>query len=265
MSSRRKDKHYKDSKRGWSALAEIKNILNENMIKKRSTRAMVVEGSTDVELFSKLLSKYKKRVRIIPPFRTHKFKQNNKGGVIKIINICNSENWVLKSPGNNGIFGIIDADFMNINPGTKPNIDNLIITEFHDTDIEIFTSSYILKKFLIDAYPKKHFSKSQLLKLRRICLNLSSLYGKYLLLLERNGIYSNVRKELNFKIKQFLEFDDNHNPILKIDLIEENILNNNWNVNLDDLNNLNNINLKQLANGHDFFYIFWKFKISIKI
>ncbi|KKN57206.1 hypothetical protein LCGC14_0564520 [marine sediment metagenome] len=249
MSSQRQD-------RGMSGLAEIKNILNNNIIKNHSTRTMIVEGSTDIKLFSKLISKYRNQVRIINPFRTHNLKQNNKGEVIKIIKICNQEDWVKNHQGNRGIFGIVDADFMNLNRGI--NIKNLLLTKFHDIDIEIFTSSYILEKYLNDAYPKKNFSKSQLLKIRRICLKLASMFGKYLLLLEMNHIYSNTRNQKNFKIKNFLERDNINELVLKTDLIEENILNNNWDVNLNDLNEINNINLKQLANSHDYFVIFWR-------
>jgi len=260
MSTKERERIYKrNSKKECTGLAAIKNILNNNLIKKISTRVMVVEGSTDVELFSRLLSKYKKRVRIIPPFSSHNFKKNNKGEVIGIITKCNQEDWAKRHTGNKGIFGIIDADFMNLEPETRPTIKNLLITKFHDIDIEIFTSNYILEKFLNDAYPNKHISKIEIRRIKKTCLKLASLFGKYVFLLHKKEIYSDERKSHHFSFKNFIELNNNQKLVLRTDFIEKEIQKNGWFINLSDLNNLNVVNyVKQLANSHDFFKLLWK-------
>ena len=260
MSTNERGRNYKrNSKKEYTGLVAIKNILNNNLIKKLSTRVMVVEGSTDVELFCRLLSRFKKRVRIIPPFSSHNLKKNNKGEVIGIIKKCNQEDWAKRHTGNKGIFGIIDADFMNLEPETRPTIENLLITKFHDIDIEIFTSKYILEKFLNDAYPNKHISKLEIRRIKKTCLELASLFGKYVFLLHKKKIYSDERKSYHFSLKNFVELNNNQELVLRTDLIEREIQENGWSVDLNDLNSLNIIDYdKQLANSHDFFKLLWK-------
>ncbi len=260
MSTKRRERNYKKiSKKGNSGLAAIKNILNNNLIKKLSTRVMVVEGFTDVELFRRLLSKYKRRVRIIPPFDSHNLKKNNKAKVIDIITKCNQEDWAKRHTGNKGIFGIIDADFMNLEPETRPTIKNLLLTKFHDIDIEIFTSNYILEKFLNDAYPNKPISKFQIRRIRKTCLKLASLFGKYVFLLHKKKIYSDERKNHHFFLKKFIELNNNQKLVLRTDFIERDIQRNRWPIDLSDLDSLNVVNYdKQLANSHDFFKLLWK-------
>lgn len=263
--------------RHQSAYAEI--ILLRKKPKNHKLKIFVVEGITDKVLFENLLRKYREKYKIIPAYREHYIKipcsgtisnrqtpiilsqnrdkmlihRNNKGEVIRTIKNCikNSYNYV---------YGVVDADFMHIS-GKIKKVDNLLYTTFHDIDIEIFIALGVLENFLQDGFPDKQL---QVNLIRNLCLKIATEFGKYKYILERRKIHSKVRHEKNFLLQYFLTIKDSKIS-LNCQMIEEHIQDN-WNIYISDIKNeivslnLNKKDPKMIANGHDFFTVFWIMK-----
>ncbi len=260
-----------------SAYAEI--IQLKKRPKNRKLKIIIVEGISDKFLFEHLLEKYRGKFKIIPAYQEHflqipctgpnsarstpiissknKYKKsvrrNNKGEVIKTIQICNTNRI-------NYVYGIIDADFMHLS-GKKRRINNLLYTTYHDIDIEIFTTSEILASFLKDAFPDRQLQVNQI---KNLCLDIAADYGKYLYILERKKIHSNNRNKVNFSLQYFLTAKDSK---INLDLKTiKKLIQDNWNIHSSDfMNEITRLNLnkkkpKILANGHDFFTVLWKIK-----
>jgi hypothetical protein len=84
---------------------------------------MIVEGETDRRVYN----------RFVNNSQCILIAANCKDNAIDAINILNKDNF-------NGVMGIIDADFWNLDK-TKPHTSNLVITDTHDLETMILSSN----------------------------------------------------------------------------------------------------------------------------
>lgn len=135
-----------------------------------------------------------------------------------------------------GIIGIIDADFRRIEKNI-PSINNLFLTDYHDTEMMLIESSaweQVIKHFADIAKPKtggdsklRAFEKKQEQSLKELILNLAKEIAYYRLLVEREKypLKFRILKKSRYNYLDYHKFIDVKTLQLNIKKLEQTIEN----------------------------------------
>lgn len=228
----------------------VKVLLNEIRMASEN-EFLIVEGYSD----SKLLDPFfEENVRTLNP----RMGSNNKHVVIKTIQEIHSRKTKKIAYGGKFVAGIIDADFNRILGNIRNDLQNLFYTDTHDIDSMIFITNGFRKVIDLLYWDPEIIN---LEKIREKCVEISSEFGFYLLSFYENRLH-NLKKAFK-PIEQF--FDENlifnhKKAIEKLKSLYENGI-----ISRSDIINIKrslwhrkklNLDLYQLANGHDLIRVF---------
>lgn len=225
-------------------------IMNEIRMAS-SEKFIIVEGNSDSKLLNPFLED---NVRILNP-RTG---SNNKGVVIGTIQKVHSRKTKNFFYRGKEVAGIIDADFNRIYGNIRHDLPNLFYTDTHDIDSMIFSADAFRKIITFLYWDPENVN---VMKIREKCVEISSEFGLYLLSFHENGLYN--FKETFKPIEQFFDqnLTFNHKKAvkkLKFLCKKNNISRSNlFSLKLSLIQRkFQNLDLYQLANGHDLVRIF---------
>lgn len=225
-------------------------LLNEIRMASEE-KFIIVEGNSD----SKLLDPFfEENVRILNP----RMGINNKGVVINTVQEVLSRKTKRIFYRGKEVAGIIDADFNRIFGNIRNDLQNLFYTDTHDIDSMIFSTNAFRK---VINFLYWHPEIVNIKKIREKCIEISSEFGFYLLSFYENRLHN--LKEAFKPIEQF--FDKNlifnhKKAIKKLKLLCKNGI-----ISRSDVINIKlsliqrkhqNLDLYQLANGHDLIRVF---------
>lgn len=225
-------------------------LLNEIRMASEE-KFIIVEGNSD----SKLLDPFfEENVRILNP----RMGINNKGVVINTVQEVLSRKTKRIFYRGKEVAGIIDADFNRIFGNIRNDLQNLFYTDTHDIDSMIFSTNAFRK---VINFLYGHPEIVNIKKIREKCVEISSEFGFYLLSFYENRLHN--LKEAFKPIEQFFDKNliFNHTKaIKKLKLLCKNGI-----ISRSDVINIKlsliqrkhqNLDLYQLANGHDLIRVF---------